>query len=321
MVAKLTTEEFIDKAKNVHGKFYDYSMVEYKNTRTKVTITCPVHGEFDQKVNNHLRGQGCPECNKFTNHKSTKEEFIEKANNVHGNKYEYSKVEYKSSKKKVVITCPIHGDFEQKPNSHLNGQGCPECKRDKLKTHNLYDIDMFIEKARSVHGEKYSYSNITYSGNITKINAVCPVHGDFIQNTSYHLSGAGCPECGKERIGFWNPEYIKKYRNKLKDSLCTFYILECYSEHERFIKVGITLKTLEERYKNRSNFKYNFTTIHEYNSTLIHCSEIEQEVLRSFKEYKYEPMNKFGGSSECLTFEVLDSMLEILKQKELIHAQ
>ena len=150
MRKKLTTEEFIKKAREVHGDKYDYSKVEYNGSFAKVTIICPIHGEFEQTPCSHLRGGGCAKCN-WENTRLTTEEFIRKAIEVHGNKYDYSKLEYKDAFKKVTIICPIHGEFEQVPSSHLIGFGCAKCSGlAKLTT------EEFIKKAREVHGDKYA---------------------------------------------------------------------------------------------------------------------------------------------------------------------
>ena len=147
---QLTTEEFIRRAKEVHGDKYDYSKVEYVNKSTKVKIICPIHGEFEQIPDNHLHGHGCHKC---VNCKQlTTEEFIHRAKEVHGDKYDYSKVEYINSHTKVKIICPIHGEFEQEPNSHLEGKGCPNCyhKTKKYKFNLLeefeseYDFKAFL---------------------------------------------------------------------------------------------------------------------------------------------------------------------------------
>lgn len=121
------TEEFILRSKKVHGNKYDYSKCQYVNKITKVTITCPIHGEFEQPPNVHTTMQhGCPKCNSSWIPMS-KETFIEKSKLIHGNKYDYSKVLYSKSKENVEIICPKHGSFWQKPNYHLLAQGCPMC--------------------------------------------------------------------------------------------------------------------------------------------------------------------------------------------------
>lgn len=138
---RLTTERFIRKAKELYGDKYDYSKVNITgNNKTKVCIICPEHGEFWQKPDIHLRGYGCPICG--GSKRLTTEEFIEKANRVHNNKYTYEKAHYINTGTKLCITCPEHGDFWQVPNNHLLGAGCPKCAG------KYNDLEFFIERAR-----------------------------------------------------------------------------------------------------------------------------------------------------------------------------
>ena len=133
MGKKLTTEEFIEKAKKVHGDRYDYSKVDYKDAHSKIVIICEKHGEFLQIPNCHLSGNGCPECHK-DGKRLTTEEFIEKAKKVHGDKYDYSKVNYKDTNSKITIICKKHGEFLQIPSCHLyDSNGCPKCNFSKLE--------------------------------------------------------------------------------------------------------------------------------------------------------------------------------------------
>ena len=131
-----TTEEWIASARKVHDNKYDYSKVKYINANTKVCIICPKHGEFWQTPSSHLKGCGCPKCsadNLRERYTSTKEEFIEKAHEVHKEKYDYSKVKYVNCETKVCIICPEHGEFWQKPVSHTQGCGCPKCNLSHLE--------------------------------------------------------------------------------------------------------------------------------------------------------------------------------------------
>jgi len=112
---KLTTKEFINRAEKIHRNKYDYSLVEYVNTKTKIKIICKKHGIFEQTPNNHLCGKNCPKCHDYN--KLTTKEFINKAEKDHGNKYDYSLVEYVNTKTKIKIICKKHGIFEQKPNT------------------------------------------------------------------------------------------------------------------------------------------------------------------------------------------------------------
>ena len=188
------TRLFIERARAIHGEKYDYSKVQYINSSTKVAIVCPIHGSFLQSPEKHLRGQGCPECGGTK--KNTVKTFIEKARRVHGEKYDYSKVEYKNNKTPVVIICPEHGEFLQRPDSHLVGKGCDRCGG----TYS-YTTEEFINKARVIHKGKYDYSLTSYTGWNKPIKIICPVHGVFEQIPSNHLSGHGCIKCaGKEKI-------------------------------------------------------------------------------------------------------------------------
>lgn len=120
----LDKDFFIVKAKKIHTNKYDYSLVEYKGNNKKVKIICPLHGVFLQTPNNHLSGVECPKC---SGHFMDQNFFIEKAGNLHNHFYDYSLVHYSRNSTKVKIICPIHGIFEQTPNMHLLGQGCPKC--------------------------------------------------------------------------------------------------------------------------------------------------------------------------------------------------
>ena len=128
-----TTNEFILDAIAVHKNKYDYSLVDYKNNRTKIHIICKEHGIFKQTPNDHLTGYGCYECGKLVTSRSNTTEFIEKANIKHNQLYDYSLVDYKNNYTKINIKCNKHGVFEQKPQDHLNGNGCPLCAGERTK--------------------------------------------------------------------------------------------------------------------------------------------------------------------------------------------
>ena len=202
---KLTKEEFIKRAREIHGNKYDYSKVEYINNSTKVCIICPEHGEFWQTPNNHLNKKGCCICGGSS--KLTKEEFIKRARDVHGNKYDYSKVEYKGMHTKVCIICPEHGEFWQTPANHVHWkQKCPTCTNNKKLT-----TEEFIKRAREVHGNKYDYSKVKYINNYTKVCIICPEHGEFWQTPHHHITNkCECPICNISRL----ENEVKKLLNK-----------------------------------------------------------------------------------------------------------
>ena len=161
---KLTTEQWIEKARKVHGDRYDYSKVEYKGADEKVCIVCHEkdengieHGEFWQRAANHVTlKRGCPKCNGGVS--ISKEEFIKRASKLHNNKYNYSKSNYINTKTKIEIICPKHGSFWQEPENHMQGSGCPECGKETVIKKLSSNTEEFIRKAKLVHGNKYNYS-------------------------------------------------------------------------------------------------------------------------------------------------------------------
>ena len=194
-----TFKDFLAKAKIVHGERYEYANTDYQNSRTKVAITCPKpgHGDFRRSPRCHLSGRGCPKCGYGS---LTQEEFIQQATAKHGGKYTYAHVTYEGSNAKVAITCamPGHGDFRQKPISHLRGAGCPLCGQISCHNKQRNDIADFVERANIAHGGKYTYANVKYTGALRKVAITCnvPGHGDFMQTPHDHLRGFGCPTCG-----------------------------------------------------------------------------------------------------------------------------
>ena len=210
MGKKLTTSEFVKRAREAHGNKYDYSKVEYAGTHKNVCIICPKHGEFWQRPDIHLNGNGCPKCG-IESISSTKEEFINKAREAHGDKYDYSKVKYVNNHTDVCIICPEHGEFWQTPNSHLKGNGCPKCGIESAQESNSSTTEEFIKRAREVHGDKYDYSKVNYVNNHTDVCIICPKHGEFLQMPYNHLNGAGCPKCAGN-IKLNKTEFINRAR-------------------------------------------------------------------------------------------------------------
>lgn len=203
MGLNFTTDIFIKKAKEIHGEKYDYSLVDYVNTKTKVEIICPVHGIFEQIPYNHLSGKGCKECGYVENGKNrsiTFEKFLEKARYVHGDKYDYSKSKIENYKTKIEIICKIHGSFFQTPNNHLRGKGCKECGMMSTLNHIQENCssstENFINKSKILHRDKYDYSLVEYENNSTPVEIKCEEHGIFLQSPRDHLRGHGCHTCG-----------------------------------------------------------------------------------------------------------------------------
>ena len=199
---KLSVNEFINRANAKYNSKYDYSKVKYVNAKTKVSIICPVHGEFLQTPDNHLRNHECPKCSKQSYPYSVNE-FIDKSKEVHGDKYDYSKVNYKNNRTKVCIICKKHGEFYQSPHDHLRGNGCPNCKMSHLEE------KVYILLKKEKINFRYDVRNLKFLNGLTldfylpNLNIAIECQG--IQ----HFKDSGMLKC----------ENVKK-NDKIKKKLC-----------------------------------------------------------------------------------------------------
>ena len=213
MGKRLNKEEFIKRAKLIHGDRYDYSKVNYINNSTKIILFDNVLKEYFTITPASILN-GCGNKNNVKNILSQKfsmgkNTFIEKAMKKHGDRYDYSKVNYINNRTKVCIICPEHGEFQQTPDKHLRGQGCPKCCRKNKK----YTTDEFIEQAIKIHGKLYDYSETIYGKNKKeKVKIICPKHGPFLITPESHLQGGGCKYCTVGEV-FNTEDFINKAKN------------------------------------------------------------------------------------------------------------
>lgn len=285
------TTTFLQKAKFMWGDTFDYSQAKYLSNAEKITIVCPLHGEFYPTAGSHLRGTGCPSCS--GNKKKTNKEFITQAKEIHGDKYDYSDVVYVSTNKKVTIRCNLHGTFEQLPKQHLNGHGCKKCWAKTINDHRITKAkNSFIPKAMAVHGEKYDYSKVKYTGSHRKITITCPIHGDFEQTASNHIQGQGCPSCANSN---------KKAHIIDRAKHGTFYIINIRGRTQSFIKIGITTKSITQRMSRLK--KFNYTVLFEHTGQWKDIVKLEETILKTLKDKRFKVHvlkgMDIGGWTEC----------------------
>lgn len=200
-----TTAEFIEQSKSIHGDKYDYSEVKYCGWNIPVKIIClTCKTIFDQRPNDHTNHHGCPTCNNVK--KLTNETFINKSELIHNKKYNYSKVFYINNHTDVCIICPNHGDFWQKPYSHLQRHGCKKCNDEKK----ILGTNEFLKKFRKIHGNRYDYSKVEYKHSNEKIEIICKTHGSFWQNSYQHSCGSGCSKCYETKHKVSNNDFIHR---------------------------------------------------------------------------------------------------------------
>lgn len=247
----------------------------------------------------------------------TTEQFILQAKQVHGDKlYDYSSVEYIRYNKNVTLYCNrCNKYFEINPSNHLlQKQGCRKCNSKKQIEKMRKTTQDFIDNAIKIHEDKYDYSLVEYTGNKNKITIICKKHGNFDQTPNHHLRGRGCPKCGmetrslklKEKLSNWNHSgWESNGLNSLTFKAFSVYVIECWSDNERFIKIGKTFSGVNNRFTN-VNMPYQWKLLQEHIGSAEYISNLEHELHRQFKEYKYIPIQNFTGATECFNINIKD---------------
>jgi uncharacterized ubiquitin-like protein YukD len=295
----LTTEEIVSR---IHSKFpeYDCSKVVYTRNKKPITIICPIHGEF---IRGHSKGYECQKCcleRRTIAQTGTAEDFILRSKAIHGDKYDYSLVEYTTARKDVKIICNTHKTvFEQKADIHVHGKGCPLCKNDKLANDRRADKEHFVKRAVATHGDKYEYDKVVYNNAKTKVIITCPLHGDFPSYPDNHWSGTGCPDCSEAGFSCNRP--------------ASLYVLQ----YANVTKIGITNTQVAKRNKAMSKsygkpFKLLAQFSHD-NGLLI--SDTETTMINELRQIYNQPIDRFPGYSECFFDVDLAFLLNSLQDK------
>ena len=295
-----STEQFLAKAKLI-APTYDYSKVIYVASDIKVTIVCPTHGDFFITPNKLLSGRRCPHCKgqriaDITTKPYT--QFVSEAYKLHQNKYTYIETTYINSKTSMAIVCPEHGVFYQTPDNHLNKKhGCRKCANALISAARRSNTTDFIAKANAVHNNLYDYSLTNYRTNSTNVTIVCPVHGPFKQTPANHLAGKGCSLC----------TCVQNY-SPLPTIL--YYVKLVHPSGETAYKVGITAKSVQERFRSEILNGMRIFIIMQY--YFLHgqqAYEYEQGILKRYTRLK-RPVNtpflhKGSGDSELFSEDIL----------------
>lgn len=267
-----------------HGTFYDYSKVLLQTIKDKITIICPIHGEFEQIAADHIRGCGCPKCARkriVDVHKYSTKEFIQRAQIVHGTLYTYDNTNYVASKTKVLVTCKQHGDWSIRPKNHLQGDGCPVCGVNTRTTKITLSQDEAIQKVKEKSPTKWDFSAFKYTSSHKAVTVICPIHGEHTVVVNNLFNGRGCPKC--QTSGF-NPE---------KPAILYYLSVN----NGQAYKIGITNRSVKERFlpddlkKIRVVFELPFTSG-------ASCYKVEQALLQMFisKKYAGPPLLSSGNT-------------------------
>jgi len=288
-----TTYQTLEKTFNeVHNNFYSYEKAVFKGMLEKVIITCPIHGDFTQKPNNHKRGEGCRKCgylNRKHNKFSTKK-YSDRVEKLHKN---IKILKYKGLFEEVEGICSIHDKFTCNARTLLMQRGnCPKCSKKHRRTEKE-----FIEDAKKLHNSLYSYVNCNYVNMNTKINIVCKKHGIFTQTPASHINSKnGCPLCAEEKKGYSIDKPGRLYYLKVTRNNHTFY------------KIGITNNTVKRRYDSETKVKYEVIYEEYYKNGEIPLI-IEQQIKNTYQiQIVYKTIKVFDrtGNTEVFYTDVLN---------------
>lgn len=324
MAKPLTTEEFTFKANLLHNNRYTYNKTVYINNTSPIVITCKEHGDFNMIPAVHLRGSNCQKCAAVTRDHAKKLDtasFITKASIAHNNKYNYNKTVFTTSKTKVIITCPYHGDFEQTPNNHLSKYGCKECARLSTTEKQTKTTEEFIQAATKIHGTAYDYSLVQYQNTKTPVTILCEQHGTFSMSPSNHThktNPQGCPTCGRisvmHKTGWTTSEWEAAGVHSSNFTGFKLYIVKCWNSTESFIKIGKTFRNISDRFKNKVTMPYNWELLHTKEGSAEYIRDLEKVFHSKLKPNKYLPNIAFGGQFECFTNTSISDIQDILNE-------
>lgn len=312
--SRLTTEDFVHKAKIIHGEKYEYSKVDYIRSQDKVVVTCKAHTDFKITANNHLRGKGCPECGKVKRKESRTSntpDFLSKATTLFGSKYLYEKTVYTKAREKLIVTCREHGDFLTTANSHLRGKGCPECGVNKAAKTRAKGLELFVKQSKAINKNRYSYDKAVYVNTHMYVILTCKIHGDFKVTPNSHLRGANCSKCSYLLNGYTRTNFSNRC-NGNNNGLGKLYVIKCYGGGELFYKVGISSTSVAKRFSGRSKMPYSYELVMEINDSPDSIYDLENNLLRDLFRYYYKPKVDFKGKTEC--FSELQPVLDCLEE-------
>lgn len=244
----------------------------------------------------------------------TIEQLTNEIHQIFGDIYDCSQIVYKNNYTPITLICPEHGPFQKRPaDITTKKQGCQQCGRKTLGSYHKKDSAWFAQEGSRVHNNRYDYSHVRYVRYHEKVDIICPEHGLFQQTAGSHISnGSGCPTCSvKDYEGGYGHARFKSHP-EIKERPATLYLIECHSNVEHFVKIGITQKTIHERFHVNNQLPYEYAVLHQRTGTLYDLFLIEQALKKAYKQFKFIPALPFNGKTECFSTEAIDALQEAI---------
>lgn len=313
MSAKSTTEDFIRKAREVHGDKFDYSLVEYVRATDKVNIICPIHGVFEQTPNGHLSmGQGCPKCAReyigSLKRKETLQKFENKIKEFGGDyQYEYPTNGDLHAHSYIKVVCPTHGESNKSVSDfYKSNTPCRKCSMDIITQSRTWTPEIFLEKARAKFGDKFKYHFSTEEpfNSYTRINIECKKHGITTNTIAQEVlrSKHGCNVCASEY------SILPHTQHKYIEHPTIFYTFK----YKGVYKIGVTIYDTKKRYSGDADTSL-FEDIREFKfNTYNEAFMLEQYLIERYYQYRYfgERIFRSTGITECFTKDIVTLFLE-----------
>jgi hypothetical protein len=296
--AKKSDENFIEELYNIYADDYDYSKINYINSKTDVEIICKKHTSFKKLPCELIQGHGCPKCKKEKSKYNNKKLFIEEDIKIFGKITDYSYIEEMGAKNKIKLKCIKHDcEFILSVSARLSGQKCPKCSAENYREIRTTPKEEYYRRANEAHDYKYTY-NDDYITSAHAITFFCKEHGRQRRNSYDHLRGAGCKKCDENNLQK-SDKLTREGYIKLANGRPTYlYLIKCSDENEDFYKIGKTFREINERFI-FSNMPYNFELISKHEGGAEYIWDLEEDSHIKYKDYSYNPNKWFAGFSEC----------------------
>ncbi len=264
--------------------------------------------KFQYKIPSYAERYNDPKYSRNEGNKKlvlAKEWFFKIANLVHDYKYTYDTNSYRNFESKIRYTCLEGHKIEQVARSHIEGRGCKYCSG------RASNKEIFISNADAFWGKgTFDYSKVEYKGRLKEVTIICSEGHEYKRKPRDHLDGVGCPICSSANRGFTRSDFINRCKGE-----AVLYLIECFNSTEKFYKVGITSKSIKQRFKDTQKMPYQYEIVKELKGTPEYIYDLEISIKSRIKTYNYKPKQTFSGySTECfkdIPKEVIDAIFKI----------